>query len=167
MLQLFKTNNIGIETAKIIQEALEREFSPLVVSKISNFSIPTGTYSNARAQYDAYGIVSEIKRMKTKKWALGVVDVDLYVKDLNFVFGVAIPGDSALVSLHRLLDDRNLIEKEAIHETGHILNLRHCEHPCVMTFSNSLFEAQLKSKHLCETCKKKVNYFLNSHIPKT
>ncbi len=70
---------------------------------------------------------------------------------MNFVFGVAHPGKAAVLSTHRL-DSLDLINKEAIHETGHVLGLQHCNNECVMQFSNSLYEAKAKPATLCERC---------------
>ena len=76
--------------------------------------------------------------------------VDLYVADLNFVFGLADSHQKcAIISLARLQPEffgqpgdpqlfRERALKEAIHELGHLRNLRHCSNPaCVMFFSNS------------------------------
>jgi archaemetzincin len=99
---------------------------------------------------------------------LGIVDVDLYAPELNFVFGEAdLRAGMAVVSLTRLRQDfyglpndedlffqRTL--KEAVHELGHTLGLLHCgESTCVMHFSNSLEETDRKSHEFCETCKAK------------
>ncbi|MCS7106475.1 MAG: matrixin family metalloprotease, partial [Candidatus Aenigmarchaeota archaeon] len=47
--------------------------------------------------------------------------------------------------------------KEAIHEMGHVLGLKHCENPeCVMSFSNTVFDVDRKTKNLCEKCKKQL-----------
>jgi archaemetzincin len=98
---------------------------------------------------------------------LGIVDVDIFVQQLNFVFGEAeCPGKAALISLWRLrpefyeapsntklLVDRTT--KEAIHELGHTLDLRHCPDLfCVMHFSNSIFETDRKQSLFCSKCRK-------------
>ncbi|HVQ01245.1 MAG TPA: peptidase, partial [Candidatus Thermoplasmatota archaeon] len=62
------------------------------------------------------------------------------------------PFRGALLSLYRL-PTTDLKEKEAIHEVGHVMGLKHCPNRCVMRFSNSLGEAQRKPLTLCERCK--------------
>ena len=71
----------------------------------------------------------------------------------------------AVISLHRLTpefygeaeDPRLLLEravKEAIHETGHMLGLTHCQRPgCIMRFSNAIADTDNKGPGLCEDCR--------------
>lgn len=101
---------------------------------------------------------------------LGIVTVDLYIPRMNFIFGEADRGNNAaVVSLSRLRpefydaasgDESLLAErllKEAIHETGHIMGLDHCPDPrCVMHFSNSIGDTDLKGADLCQRCAKDV-----------
>ena len=99
------------------------------------------------------------------KLLLGVADVDFYVPTLNFAFGEADPVNKvAVISLARLLpifyglqeDHRLFLErvgKEAVHELGHIFHLKHCtQRRCVMFFSNSLADTDLKEDKFCHEC---------------
>ena len=99
---------------------------------------------------------------------LGIVDVDLYAPELNFVFGEAdLRAGIAVVSLTRLRqdfyglpNDEDLffqrILKESVHELGHTLGLLHCmESTCVMHFSNCLEETDHKSHEFCQGCRTK------------
>ena len=104
---------------------------------------------------------------------LGIVDNDLYVPRLNFVFGEA-GSKAAVISLTRLRqefyhlpENRPLFHQriftEAVHELGHTYGLRHCENPrCVMFFSNSLMDTDKKGSAFCQRCKSK----LTSQPPK-
>jgi archaemetzincin len=95
---------------------------------------------------------------------LGIVDHDLYVPELNFVFGEASPS-AAVISLTRLRQefynlpqDQSLFHKrtltEAVHELGHTYGLGHCGNPkCVMFFSNSLIDTDRKGSKFCSKCK--------------
>jgi archaemetzincin len=43
--------------------------------------------------------------------------------------------------------------KEAVHEIGHLLGLKHCANPdCVMHFSNSLQDTDIKDASFCPAC---------------
>lgn len=95
---------------------------------------------------------------------LGIVDHDLYVPDLNFVFGEA-GRRAAVISITRLRQefynlpqDQRLFQKrvltEAVHELGHTYGLGHCGNPgCVMFFSNSLVDTDRKGSEFCSKCK--------------
>jgi len=117
-------------------------------------------YNVNRLQYNASNLLIYLNIIKsTSKLrsnedsvSLWIISDDLYVPGMNFVFGVADPGKAAVLSTHRL-DSLSLINKEAIHELGHIFGLRHCANDCVMQFSNSLAEAKAKPATLCERCR--------------
>ena len=94
---------------------------------------------------------------------LGITPYDIYSDGLNFVFGIASPHyRAAVVSYARLItSDKALfisrVRKEITHEMGHVFGLEHCTTPgCVMNFSNSLYEVDLKSENFCERCRKKL-----------
>jgi predicted Zn-dependent protease len=96
---------------------------------------------------------------------LGVTSLDLYIPTLTFVFGEAqLHGPCAVVSVHRLRqefyglprDPRLAAErllKEAVHELGHTLGLRHCDdYRCAMAPSHAVEWIDLKSSRLCPDC---------------
>ena len=129
-------------------------------------------YDAARGQFYSTGLLAELvavgKRHPSAK-LLGVTDVDLFIPILTFVFGEAqLGGQSALLSSHRLRqgfyglpDDVNLlfdrVEKEALHELGHTLGLVHCRDlACVMHFSNSVEEVDLKPSQYCDQCRRRI-----------
>jgi len=98
-----------------------------------------------------------------------VVDNDLYVPELNFVFGEAeLGGPAAIISLYRLRPEfyrmkpdpllfRERALKEAVHELGHTFRLAHCSNPsCVMFFSNSLLDTDRKTSDFCQVCRRKL-----------
>jgi archaemetzincin len=129
-------------------------------------SIPESSYVPARNQYLADLILTGLKLYQNGDGRLlGVTDVNLFSQGLNFVFGQAdyhngigvisltllkqenygLPGDPAL------LIDR--AQKEAVHELGHTFGLGHCQDgACVMHFSNSLIDTDVKKINFCRQC---------------
>lgn len=126
-----------------------------------------------REQYRSSLILAEIQTYVTRQerldCILGIADVDIFVPELNFVFGEAsFPGKAALISLWRLRPEfyggasnqavfLSRVVKEAVHEIGHTLGLRHCPFSkCVMHFSNSIVDTDNKDAVFCATCFAKV-----------
>ena len=124
-----------------------------------------------RNQYLSTTILNAL--MEQKEYApyekiLGIVDHDLFVPELNFVFGEASPK-AAVISLTRLRqtfyhlpENQNLFHQrvltEAVHELGHTYGLGHCGNPrCVMFFSNSLMDTDRKGSEFCPSCKSKLH----------
>lgn len=94
-----------------------------------------------------------------------VVDVDLFIPVLTFVFGEAqFGGTAAIVSTHRLSNryyghpgSHTLLmarlEKEIIHELGHTFGLYHCrQFECVMRSSTYVEEIDIKKTVPCPEC---------------
>ncbi|HTK82849.1 MAG TPA: archaemetzincin family Zn-dependent metalloprotease [Bacteroidota bacterium] len=124
-------------------------------------------YDESRSQYSSLILLSGMRGAtldRDKKYIL-VVDVDLYTPVLTFIFGEAqFEGQMAIVSMHRLsnefyglkansalLEDR--LQKEIIHELGHMFGLYHCHHfECVMRSSTYVEEIDLKRARFCGQC---------------
>lgn len=117
---------------------------------------PKEAFNLQRDQYNAEVLLLYLLKTKKTDTALWVIQKDLYCKDMNFVFGLAEFHGGAVLSIYRL-SNNEMIEKEAVHEVGHVLGLQHCSNRCVMQFSNSLLEAKIKPSYLCESCKRKIN----------
>lgn len=126
----------------------------------------------SRGQYLGRVFLPTLAALRRKIGAtaiLGVTDLDLYEEGLNFIFGLANRSlRSALISIRRLRnefyglppDDDLLLEraiKEAMHELGHVFGLEHCPDPrCVMHFSNSIHDTDVKGPLYCPRCEGKL-----------
>ena len=126
--------------------------------------IPEKTYNARRGQHHSTRILKALETLKPGGYdvILGVIDRDLYVPELNFVFGEAdVLARIAVIGLSRLRQeyyglepDRDLFllraSKEAIHEVGHTCGLGHCPDPrCIMHFSNRLGDTDAKEPGFC------------------
>ncbi|WP_051408813.1 archaemetzincin family Zn-dependent metalloprotease [Syntrophorhabdus aromaticivorans] len=134
---------------------------------------PFYAFNSRRNQYSAESILEVIaSRLQgdTAEKILGIVDHDLYVPELNFVFGVAL-GRATLISIARLRqefyglssDDDLFCRRvltEAVHELGHSYGLKHCVNPnCVMFFSRTLLDTDKKGSDFCAPCNIKMHRF--------
>lgn len=136
-----------------------------------SIAVPGNAYNARRRQYNATRILKALERRKPVRdeILLGVIDHDLYVPELNFVFGEAdMLAHIAVIGLARLRQDFYGFEpdpglflaraaKEAIHELGHVKGLGHCPGPrCIMHFSNSLEDTDMKEAKFCSRCSNKL-----------
>ncbi|MEM3579014.1 MAG: archaemetzincin family Zn-dependent metalloprotease [Candidatus Bathyarchaeia archaeon] len=168
---------VGKAPANVLErlwENLNMAFPDLECQLVSDvLALSDQAFDKSRGQYRSDIILGFVKdyAYKTEAFSrvLGVVDVDVYVPGLNFVFGEAeCPGKAAIISLWRLRPEfygktPNLevfverATKEAVHELGHTFGLAHCTNPfCVMYFSNSIFETDRKKSLFCNKCYSKV-----------
>lgn len=103
---------------------------------------------------------------------VGVTMEDLYVSDLNFVFGLGSPQLKAgIYSLYRYgggyrgARPYNTRQRRALkvmaHEIGHIFYIKHCIfYSCGMNGSNSLTESDGRPLAICPVDERKLRHFL-------
>ena len=132
--------------------------------------VPENTYFSPRGQYHSTAMLRWLRTFYPQKLGyrriLGIADVDLFVPQLNFVFGEADRATrTSVISVVRLRDEfygglpdeskfLRRAAKEAVHELGHTYGLGHCDNPrCIMFFSNSLTDTDRKGPGFCATCK--------------
>jgi archaemetzincin len=153
-IELYRTRGIDNICLGWIVDSLQKAFPFLEVEVKDKFELSLNFYDHSRGQFNAFLLLEELDQRR-EGIALLVIEEDLFSQGLNFVFGQANFYCCAVLSIYRLRK-RELICKEAVHEVGHVLGLRHCSNDCVMQFSNSVHEAERKSSELCSTCKQKL-----------
>ena len=143
------------------------DYLSLPVRVTGNMPVPEGSYERNRNQYNSTRILGEILRQAPADAIkiVGIIDKDLCIPILTFVFGEAqLGGMASIVSIARLRqefhglspDDGILFErlvKEALHELGHNFGLIHCsDRECVMYLSNTVRDVDRKKTTYCASC---------------
>jgi len=139
------------------------------LEQIDPLADPEEAYDSRRQQYHSTRILVLLERkIEQLEFArlLGVAGFDLYVPGMNFVFGEArCPGRVGVISTYRLkplspnrsdLFEQRVV-KEAVHEIGHMLGLRHCfDSLCVMHFSEKIIDTDRKHAEPCRNCQSRL-----------
>ena len=167
---ILTVGQVAPEVLMELEQGLAKTFPETICSVIKEaLPLPSSTFDKKRKQYNSSLILNEVRVYASKKQEfhriLSVVDADIFSSGLSYVFGEAYaPGNAALVSLWRLkpefYGDRTdfaayalRARKEAVHELGHTLGLKHCiRSGCVMHFSNSIFDTDRKQSFFCDQC---------------
>lgn len=151
---------------RIIAANLQALFH-LPVDLLPDLSGPVYALNGRRQQYDAALILKTLaESRRAHRRLLGVVNVDLFIPVLTYVFGEAqLGGRAAVISLYRLREQEDggrvppdaLYEraaKVAVHELAHTFTLVHCREPeCVMRASHGLGDLDGTPLFFCEYCK--------------
>ena len=171
---LLRIGQVDPAVVSRVQESLDTIFPGTECVLITEtLPVPEEAFDRRRKQCRSGIILSKIEeyaeKERTLQRILGIIDTDIFVPSLNFVFGEAkCPGKAALISLHRLRPEfheekpdvelfMERTEKEAVHELGHTFGLGHCTNPfCVMYFSNSIFDTDRKQSLFCNKCQNKL-----------
>ncbi len=128
-------------------------------------------YSGERNQYYSTLILARLLNFLPPDGnsIVGIVEVDIYVPIMTFLFGEAqLGGSGALVSTFRLRNEfyglpenpalfYERVLKEVTHELGHVLGLTHCtDYTCVMHSSTYVEDIDLKRMGFCRLCQERL-----------
>ena len=134
--------------------------------------VPDGAYDSGRDQYRAEEFIELASRVGNGEKNIAITDTDLYYRRRNYVFGLAyLSGKGSVISTHRLQTSSDggfsekpagdifadRVRKEVVHEVGHTLGLEHCDNSrCVMNFSPTVREVDVKEENLCGSCQRQI-----------
>ncbi len=149
-------------TARVLQEI----FAQAVAIERVDLNLQRA-YDTSRRQHNSTALLAQILEHPNEhvQKRVVIVDVDLFIPVLTYVFGEAqLGGTAAIVSTHRLSNqyyglpaDPQLLlqrlEKEIVHEAGHTFGLYHCRYfECVMRSSTYVEEIDMKRANPCAAC---------------
>jgi archaemetzincin len=164
-IALCTVGDIDSLLVKAIREEIEKVFG-LSTGRRSLLDTLAFAYDSKRDQYHSTLILEKLSETVPDTFlkVLAIVQVDLFIPILTYVYGEALlGGKSCIVSTCRLKTGRyffgdpqvfqDRIVKEAVHELGHTFDLRHCrERTCIMHYCRTLEDVDAKSGHLCRYC---------------
>ena len=168
---LVRFKDVNLVITSFLKKELAKVFS-LPIEEGSVLPLPDA-YNSSRHQYLSLPFLQSLLGLKQgNEFILGITEVDLYAPGLNFIFGeAASTAGVAVIALARLypsfygypMNDglfKYRVLKEAVHELGHLFGLQHCSDPhCVMYFSNSIKDTDIKAASFCEDCKRKLKSY--------
>ena len=124
-----------------VRQAIEQQFR-VQVTIGEKMPPPADSFSQERRQYRSTRFLDELSKVgHDPRIRLGIAAVDLFVPELNFVFGEASSERCvAVFSIARLdlrfygelADQKKMTHRavaEAVHELGHVLGSAHCLRP--------------------------------------
>ena len=164
-IRIVPIDDVDVELLEYLALTLPGSFATPCVIHAETLD-PRPSYNSARRQHHSTQLLAQLNMFDQGEGkVLGITKVDLFIPIFTFVFGEAqVGGPMALMSIHRLQqqfyglpEDEALLfaraEKEATHELGHAFGLPHCRSlDCVMRFSNSVEEVDLKPCKFCQLC---------------
>jgi archaemetzincin len=146
-----------------LEGSLQKHLGVSVVYGKAPMSAPSYAFNKDRDQYHSAAIIRRLTTMlePPATHLLGVVDVDLFEPDSEFVFGEADrQSKTAIISVARLREGSEpprlsrRLQIEALSHVGHLVGMSYCDDPrCFMFLARTLNEADRKNLALCTSCR--------------
>jgi archaemetzincin len=123
----------------------------IVLSK--NFNISRECWIASRRQYNAECLLDYAKKQIPYEFVLIIISEDIYIRDLNYAFGIGVLNIGSVISTFRLENNIENLNKIILHEVGHVFGLTHCHSPCSMGPSNNINDVYQMKASYCQNCK--------------
>ena len=171
-IRLLPLGSADRDMVAALRPALEADFD--VVAEVGEIDLDLDQFLDPRRlQYNSTALITHLNGRYVSIGGmrgdspslLAVVDEDLFIPILTYVFGEAqLGGRVAVVSYHRLQNERyglprdqgrlfERLHKEAVHELGHVFGLLHCPaRECAMHISTYVEDIDMKLAALCPSC---------------
>jgi archaemetzincin len=162
---------IDNKTLQYTQMELEKKFN-VVVDIGRQLEDPIYAYHKYKKQYNSTKILKKIHNLRLRGYdrILVIVDVDLYIPELTYLFGAALDEKKkvSIISLTRLRqgfyglpEDIDLYNKrvitEAVHVLGYTYGLHKCKSSdCVMSSASTVDDLDRRGAMFCNECKNKL-----------
>ncbi len=165
-INLLNGSSLHERDLRSMAHTLESIFNAVIAISRANLDM-NRAYDAVRKQSNSTALLVQILQghEDPSKKRIALVDVDLFIPVLTFVFGEAqLNGTAAVVSTHRLCNQfyglpknpalmLERLQKEAVHELGHTFGLYHChQFECVMRSSTYVEEIDMKRLYPCNSC---------------
>jgi archaemetzincin len=165
-LQLIAVGGVTQAFVKELEEPIRTVLTTSVASGRTTLTKPQYAFNKDRNQYHSNAIMRRLLTVREPGalMVLGIVDVDLFVPDSQFVYGEADrESKSGVFSTFRLkTESQDLLKRrstiEAVHQAGHLVGLSYCEDVrCTMFFATSITDCDRRNLGLCNNCRNELN----------
>jgi archaemetzincin len=165
-LQLIAVGGITQAFVKELEEPIRSVLATSVAAGRTTLTKPQYAFNKDRNQFHSNAIMRRLLTVREPGalMVLGIVDVDLFVPDSQFVYGEADrESKSGVFSTFRLkTENQDLLKRrstiEAVHQAGHLVGLSYCEDVrCTMFFATSITDCDRRNLGLCNNCRNELN----------